>query len=234
MKTTILQIIGAVCLGLGISDPVISQGSEKLRIELAASFGQEFFKIKAEDFVTGKVREETKSSTMALGGGIWLEKFVSRRFSLMPQIDYHFIKVNDNVNEGNISAIPGPIRETYHSLALGLSGRYYLPFADGFRLSVDAGVKADKMLYFRFQHAHIISTRAMPDYYGFANPGLTAGFGTNKGRWALSVHYQCYFTRSESKLINPETGVQMAIRTISRQNTLIRLTYSIWQAKTEQ
>jgi hypothetical protein len=74
----------------------------------------------------------------------------------------------------------------------------------------------------------------MPNYYGFVNPGLTGGFGASRGRWALSLHYQNYFAQSKSNVINPETGVQLAKRGVSRQNAMIKLSYALWQAKIKQ
>lgn len=229
MKKTANRIALAICFCLSISGAAVAQAQEKLKVGLAMNMGRDFFEIKTEDFLAANIRKESISSAFSAGGGIWLEKFLYRRFSLIPKIEYHLIKVNNNVVEGSVAAIPGPIKESHHSVVLGMHVRYYIPLTDDLRIFTDAGIELDKMVHFRFQHRHLVSTNTMPDYFGFANPGLSGSVGFNKGRWALSVQYHRYLAKSESQIIHSETGAQMMKRAVSRQNTLVRLSYTLWQ-----
>jgi hypothetical protein len=169
-----------------LATPDSKNAQGRLRVGLSGNFGKEYFKIKSHDYIVNNSKSQSQSSNIAIGSGIWLEKPLAKRISIIPEVGYHFVSVNDKVIVDQVAAIPGEVKETFHSLFLGVNARYYLFIRNDFRVFADAGLKVDKTLYFKFQHSRTgAATRSMPDDFRFANPGALGGIGISKARWGV-------------------------------------------------
>ena len=220
-----------ICALLSTLSASYSQDVRTLKAGISGNIGGEYYNIRHKDYAQELSSSESKTSDLSIGAGLWLEKPFSKHFSIVSQFDYHYAKTNDNVVIVTLSAIPGPKKESYHSIALTTNARYYLPIYGDFHVFADAGIKVDKMIHFQFHHAHLKSSASMPDYYGFVNPGMIGSVGFSKGRWGLAVQYEYYLGKSESKIVDHETNMVQSKRAVSRQDILLKLNYALLRAK---
>jgi hypothetical protein len=229
MKTS--RFLVWICTLLCSLTASYSQNLGTLKAGISGNIGREYYKIRHRDFAQEFFSSDSKTSDLSVGASLWLEKTLSKHFSIVSEFDYHYAKTNDNVVVGTLSRIAGPIKETYHSIALTAGGRYYLPIDGNLRVFADAGIKVDKMIHFQFRHAHLTSSTSMPDHYGFANPGMIGSVGFFKGRWGLAIQYEYYLRQSESKIVAYEAHILQRKRTVSRQDILLKLNYALLRTK---
>lgn len=175
--------------------PTQAQTPNRWDFGLGAHYSQEFYRQKITSFYNEPHTFSTKEekSHVAWGVGLWAERRIGVAFSLLGQLDWHYASVKNWFMVSAVSKVGGvrDFKETYQSLAMAAKGRWYVLPKSSSGLFLEAGMKADQMVRFRFQDKRIADVKEWaPQNFNAVVPGVLAGLGWKAGRVTLTAEYQ--------------------------------------------
>ena len=163
------------------------------------------------------------------GAGIWAEWRLSPTFSLVPQLAYNVVHINDNVLSGGLSKSGSgdDVKETHHYGSLAVHLRKYFKLNTKLRLFTDAGIKADRLVYFKNEYWLYKNVVWNPAILKNINPAIVLDAGIKRGRWALSVQYQYFLGSPLVKKYRGNLEVTHMETNLERQNLGLKAAFSI-------
>lgn len=203
----------------------VSQISDKLQIGIFAGYGKDYYTRKlhgAGSILDAKSQFESKNS-MELG--VYGEKFVTRRTSVLVRTYYNTQKVPTNTL-CNCNHLDYLQKERHHVASLGLGFRSYLLYRFPFKAFLGTSFQMDYFFGYTEKRNDNTSFHWNAQGYNRINPGVTGEIGLQWKRIGLFGEYKSNLANTFAKEYRLSTGGEVR-RSIFRHGYSIKLSFLI-------
>lgn len=200
-----------------------AQNFKKLHIGFFAGYGKDYYTRKLRG--SGSIPEATNhfESKRSMEFGVYGEKFVFRRMSVLPKISY----VSQNVPANtlcNCSHLDYLQKETHHMPSLGLGLRRYLAHGSAVNAFLGAGLLADYFLGYTEKRNDNTRFHWSSQGYNRINPSVSGELGLQWKRIGLLAEYKSNLANTFSKGYKLSTGGGVR-RSIFRHGFSIKMSF---------